>query len=101
MLLRPGQFARIRARVEIEKGALLVPQRAVSQLQNSYQVAIVDAENKAHLRPVKVGTRLGALWVVHEGLHPGDRVVVEGIQKVREGATVDPKPYEPASSEKS
>jgi len=101
LLLRPGQFARIRARVEIQKDALLVPQRAVSQLQGSYQVAIVDGENKAHLKPVKVGTRFGSLWVIREGLQPGDRVVVEGIQKVREGATVDPKPYEPAVAQKS
>lgn len=101
LLLRPGQFARIRARVETQKNALLVPQRAVSQLQGSYQVAIVDGDNKAHLRPVKVGPRFGALWVIQEGLKPGEHVVVEGLQKVREGATVDPQPYEPAGAEKS
>jgi membrane fusion protein (multidrug efflux system) len=80
----------VRATVHIAKGALLVPQRAVSQLQGGYQVAVVDADNKAHLRYVKVGDRSGSLWVIAEGLHPGDRVVVDGIQKVREGGAVNP-----------
>ena len=101
LLLRPGQFARIRARVRTEKAAIVVPQRAVSQLQGGYQIAIVDGENKAHLRPVKVGPRFGNLWVIQDGLKPGDRVVVEGLQKVREGASVDPKPYEPAAPQKT
>lgn len=96
LLLRPGQFARVRAKVRTEQGALLVPQRAVSQLQGSYQVAIVDGENKAHLRPVKVGPRVDALWIIQEGLKPDDRVIVEGLQKAREGVTVDPKPYQAA-----
>lgn len=96
LLLRPGQFARVKARVQLKKDALLVPQRAVSQLQGTYQVAVVDNDNKAHVKPVKVGARVNELWVIREGLQPGDRVIVEGAQKVREGVTVDPKPYEPA-----
>lgn len=89
-LLRPGQYARVRATVRISKDALLVPQRAVSQLQGGYQVAVIGADNKAHLQNVKVGDRSGSLWVIAEGLHPGDRIVVDGIQKVREGAAVNP-----------
>jgi membrane fusion protein (multidrug efflux system) len=90
LLLRPGQYARVRATVRVAKDALLVPQRAVSQLQGGYQVATVGADNKAHLQTVKVGDRSGSLWVITEGLHPGDRVVVDGIQKVREGVAVNP-----------
>jgi membrane fusion protein (multidrug efflux system) len=97
-LLRPGQYARVRATVRIAKGALLVPQRAVSQLQGGYQVAVVDADNTAHLRYVKVGDRSGSLWVIAEGLHPGDRIVVDGIQKVREGGAVNPVQPTPAAN---
>ena len=86
--LRPGQFARVRVKFDIKHDALLVPQRAVSELQGSYQVAVVDPENKVHIQPVKMGDRSGNLWIVEEGLRPGQRVVVEGIQKVREGLTV-------------
>jgi len=95
-LLRPGQFARIRAVVNVEKGALLVPARALSELQGGYQVATVDAANTVHIVTVKVGPASGSLTVVETGLHPGDRVVAEGIQKVREGAVVHPLPYTPA-----
>ena len=95
--LRPGQFARVRVKFDTRKGALLVPQRAVSELQGSYQVVVVDSDNKAHIRPIKVGERSGALWMIEEGLKPGERVVVEGIQKVKEGATVTPKPFEAAA----
>jgi membrane fusion protein, multidrug efflux system len=91
-LLRPGQYARVDAVVRIEKGALLVPQRAVAELQGSYQVATVDEANQAHLKTVKVGDRVGSLWIIEEGLSPGDRVIAEGIQKVREGALVNPRP---------
>src|SRR3989454_1062211 len=91
--LRPGQFARVRVKFDTRKGALLVPQRAVSELQGSYQIAVVDSDSKAHIRPVKVGERSGAMWIIEEGLKPGERVVVEGIQKVKEGATVTPKPF--------
>jgi membrane fusion protein (multidrug efflux system) len=86
--LRPGQFARVRVKFDLAHDALLVPQRAVSELQGSYQVAVVDADNKVHIQPVKVGDRSGSLWVIDEGLHPGDRVVAEGFQKIREGITV-------------
>ena len=86
--LRPGQFARIRVKIDARHDALLVPQRAVSELQGSYQVAVVGESNKIHIQPVKVGEKSGSLWVIEEGLHPGERVVVEGVQKVREGATV-------------
>ncbi len=98
-LLRPGQFARVRAVVNVEKGALLVPTRALTELQGSYQLVTVDAANHAHLVSVKVGESSGALSVV-EGLHPGDRVVVEGIQKVKEDAAVNPLPYSAAAAAK-
>jgi membrane fusion protein (multidrug efflux system) len=72
----------------MKHGALLVPQRAVSELQGSYQVTVMDEDNKVHIQPVHVGDRSGNLWIIEDGLHPGQRVVVEGIQKVREGMTV-------------
>jgi RND family efflux transporter MFP subunit len=86
--LRPGEFARVRVKLEVKHDALLVPQRAVSELQGSYQVDVVDADNKIHIRPVRVGERSGNLGMIEEGLHPGERVVVEGIQKIRDGITV-------------
>jgi membrane fusion protein (multidrug efflux system) len=86
--LRPGEFARVRVKFDLKRDSLLVPQRAVSELQGSYQVAVVDADNKVHIQPVKVGDRSGNLWIIEDGLHPGQRVVVEGTQKVREGVTV-------------
>jgi RND family efflux transporter MFP subunit len=92
-LLRPGQFARVRAVVSVVKGALLVPQRALSELQGGYQLATVDAENHAHIVNVKVGEPAGSLVVIETGLHPGDRVVVEGVQKVKEGTVVNPLPF--------
>src|SRR5438094_3608936 len=88
--LRPGEFGRVRVKFDVASGALLVPQRAVSELQGSYQVAVVGAENKVHIQPVRVGERSGPLWIIQEGLHPGQRVVVEGLQKVREGTVVNP-----------
>ena len=86
--LRPGQFARIRVKIDMKRDALLVPQRAVSELQGSCQVAVVGPENKIHIQPVRAGERSGNLWVIEDGLQSGQRVVVEGIQKVREGLTV-------------
>ena len=88
-ILRPGQFAKVRALIKI-KNALLVPQRAVMELQGSYQIAVVNAENKVDIRPVKVAERIDSLWVIDEGLKPGEQVVAEGIQKVRQGITVNP-----------
>jgi membrane fusion protein (multidrug efflux system) len=92
-LLRPGQYARIRAVVSVEKNALEVPQRAVTELQDGYQLAVVGPDNVVHLRPVKVGARVGSRWIITSGLKPDENVVVEGLQKVRQGATVNPKPY--------
>lgn len=86
--LRPGEFARVRVKLDVDHDSMLIPQRAVSELQGSYQVAVVEADNKIHIQPVQVGDRTGDLWVIKEGLRPGDRVVVEGLQKIREGVTV-------------
>jgi membrane fusion protein (multidrug efflux system) len=91
--LRPGQYGKIRARVGTTAGALLIPQRAVSETQGSYQVAVVDGSNKVSIRSVTPGDRVGSLWIVTEGLHAGERVVAEGIQKVRAGSEVKPKPF--------
>jgi membrane fusion protein (multidrug efflux system) len=90
-LLRPGQYAKIRAVTEVKKGALLVPQRAVNELQGGFQVAVVGSDDKAELRPVQPGERVGTQWVIDSGLKPGERVVVEGFSKVKSGATVVPK----------
>ena len=92
-VLRPGQYGKVRAVTRIKTAALLVPQRAVSELQGSYQVAVVGPDNKIDIRTVKVGERIGAMLIVEEGLKPGDIVVVEGMQKVRPGAAVNPKRY--------
>jgi RND family efflux transporter MFP subunit len=91
--LRPGEFARVRVKFDLASNSLLVPQRAVSELQGSFQVAVVDTDNKVHIQPVKVGERSGQLWVIQEGLKAGQRVVVEGVQKVKEGAIVNPTQY--------
>jgi membrane fusion protein (multidrug efflux system) len=93
-VLRPGQFARVRARTAIKKGALLVPQRAVMELQGRYQVAVVDRNNKVDIRPVKVADRVDSLWMIDEGLKAGEEVVTEGLQKVKQGAIVNAKPYQ-------
>ena len=90
-ILRPGQYAKVRVATDVRKAAILVPQRAVSELQGSYQVAVVGADNKATIKVVKPGPVEGNLWVIDEGLKPGDKVVVEGIQRVRSGMTVVPK----------
>ena len=89
-VLRPGQFGRVRFISYIRKGALLVPQKSVVELQGSYQVAVVGSDKKVSLRTVTVGERTGALWIVNTGLQPGERVVVEGVQKVRESMPVNP-----------
>jgi membrane fusion protein (multidrug efflux system) len=91
-ILRPGQYAKIRVAAETRKGALLVPQQAVQQLQGSNQVAVVGADNKVDIRSVKVGERVGNMWIITQGLKLGERVVVEGVQKVKSGMTVNPKP---------
>lgn len=92
-ILRPGGYGRIRAATNIRQGALVVPQRAVTEIQGSYQVAVVDADNKVSIRSVKVGDQTGSIWIIEEGLKPGERVVVEGVQKVHAGALVNPTPF--------
>lgn len=96
-LLRPGQFGRIRATMKVVKGALLVPQRAVTEMQGKFLLAIVGADNKVNIRPVVVGDRIGSDWLIAEGLKPGERVVAEGTQKVRPGMTVEAKPFVPTT----
>jgi RND family efflux transporter MFP subunit len=91
-LLRPGGYGRVRASVRTHDSALLVPQRAVIELQGSYQVAVVGDDNKVNIRPVTIGERVGKFWIVNQGLKAGERVVVEGLLKVRDGATVKPVP---------
>jgi len=93
-LLRPGGFARISAVTRVQQGALLVPARAVSELQGGYLIAVVGDDNKVSLRPVKVGPRAGTMWVIEDGLKLGERVVAEGTQKVRDGLVVNPKPFQ-------
>jgi membrane fusion protein (multidrug efflux system) len=92
-ILRPGQYALVRAKIETRHGAILLPQRAVMELQGSYQVATVDAENKAHIQSIQVGEQVGNDWLIEKGLAPNDRVVVEGSQRVKEGTVLDPQPY--------
>jgi RND family efflux transporter MFP subunit len=95
-ILRPGQYAKVRAATQVLKGALLVPQRAVSQLQGSDQVALVGPDNKISIRPVQTGERVGTMWVISSGLRVGDQVVAEGAQKVKDGAAVTPVPFNAA-----
>jgi membrane fusion protein (multidrug efflux system) len=92
-ILRPGQYGRVRAITSVKEGALLVPQRAVTEMQGSYRVAVVGDDNKVSIRPVKVGNRVGSMWIIEDGLKAGDRVVAEGTQKVRPDAVVNPKPF--------
>jgi RND family efflux transporter MFP subunit len=92
-ILRPGGYGKVRAATRTESGALVVPQRAVTELQGSYQVAVVDNENKVSIRTVTPGDRTGSDWIIVKGLKAGERVVAEGAQKVRPGSQVNPKPY--------
>jgi RND family efflux transporter MFP subunit len=94
-VLRPGQFGNVRFVADMKKGAMVIPQEAVNELQGSYQVAVVDENNKVSIRPVKMGERIGSMWEVTEGLKPGDRVIVQGLQKAREGSTVAVKDWTP------
>jgi membrane fusion protein (multidrug efflux system) len=100
-LLRPGQFARVRAVTKTKEKAILVPQRSVTEMQGSHQVAVVTPENKVDIRPVKVGQRSGNLWIIDQGLKPGERVVVEGLQKVKAGMSVAPKPFQDQPEDKA
>lgn len=93
-ILRPGQFARVRFPTALAKNALLVPQRSVMETQGTYQVAVVTPDNKASIRPVNVGERVGNMWIIKDGVQPSERVIVEGFQKAREGSPVVPKPFQ-------
>ena len=97
-LLRPGQYGKIRVTMSVNKDALLVPQRAVTEMQGKYLVAVVGADNKVEIRPVTVGERIGTEWIVSTGLKPGESVVAEGTQKVKPGVTVSPKPFAPPTA---
>jgi membrane fusion protein (multidrug efflux system) len=92
-ILRPGQYGKVRAIVGIQENALLVPQRAVTELQGNYQVAVVNDDNKVAIATVKVGDRVGRLWTINEGLKAGQRVITDGAMKVRPGVQVNPKPF--------
>ncbi len=92
--LRPGQFAKARAVIDTISGALLVPERALVELQGSYQIGVIGEDNKAEIRPIKIGPRFNRQVVVTQGLKEGDKVIVEGIQKVRPGMAVTAKPYQ-------
>src|SRR6202795_4850583 len=91
-ILRPGQYGRVRVETNMKTGALLVPQSAVGQLQGSYQAAVVGSDHKVSMRAVKPGETVGTNWVIDSGLKPGEQVVVEGLQKLKEGTLVTPKP---------
>ena len=95
-LLRPGLFGKVRATVSVQKDALLVPQRAVTEIQGRYLIAVVGAENKVELRAVVPGERIGTEWIITDGLKDGETIIVEGTQKVRPGSTVSPKTIGPA-----
>lgn len=90
-IVRPGQYARVRAAVDLKQGAILVPQRALSELQGIYNVAVVGGDDTVEIRMVKPGERIGTLWIVDSGLKAGERIVVEGLQKVRTGIKVKPE----------
>lgn len=92
-LLRPGQFGKVRVMTDMKKGALLVPQRAVTDMQGRYLVAVVGSDNKVGIRPVKATETVGSDSIIEDGLKPGERIVAEGIQKVKDGLVVNPKPY--------
>jgi len=101
-VLRPGQYGRVRTVTRVQNGALLVPQRAVTELQGSYQVAVVGNDDKVSIRTVKVGDRVGDMWIINDGLKPGERVVAEGVQKVHPGTLVNPKPFaQPAEAKRA
>lgn len=91
-MLRPGQYGRVHVETNMKKDALLIPQSAVAQSQGSYQVAVVDSDHKVNMRAVKPGETVGTMWVIDEGLKPGEQVVVEGLQRLKEGTVVTPKP---------
>ncbi len=91
-VLRPGQYGRVRVETSVKKDALLLPQSSVAHLQGSYQVAVVGSDRKVSMRTVKPGATVGTMWVIDEGLKPGEQVSAEGPQRLREGNLVTPKP---------
>jgi membrane fusion protein (multidrug efflux system) len=95
-ILRPGMFGRVRAITGMDKGALLVPQRSVVEAQGSYSVVVVGGDNKASIRPVKTGERVGDMWVITSGVKAGEQVIAEGVQKAKEGGLVRTKEFSPA-----
>jgi membrane fusion protein (multidrug efflux system) len=99
--LRPGGYGQVRAVMSVKKGALLVPQRAVTDMQGKYLVAVVGADNKVAIRPVKVAERIGSDWIIEEGLKAGEKVIVEGTQKVKPDMTVNPQPFDPDKAAKA
>jgi membrane fusion protein (multidrug efflux system) len=92
--LRPGQYGRVRTATQTLPGALLVPQQAVSDLQGTHRVAVVDGNNKVSIRAVNLGETIGTQWIIRDGVKPGERVIVEGLQKVRQGMQVNPKAFQ-------
>ncbi len=92
-ILRPGGYGKVRAATRVQNDALLVPQRAVAELQGTFQVALVDGENKVSIQTIEVGPQVGTRWIIEKGLKPGQRVIVDGAQKVRPGMRVNPKPF--------
>jgi membrane fusion protein (multidrug efflux system) len=97
-VLRPGQYARIRAVTDLRKGALLIPQQAVSELQGVYQVGVVGSDNKVTIKTVKLGPQSGDMWVAESGLQLGENVIVDGLQRVKTGMTVAPTPFKDTQS---
>ena len=98
-MLRPGQYGKVRFVPDSVQNALVVPQEAVTELQGNFQVAVVDQNNKVSIRPIKMGERIGPMWQITEGLKPGDKVVVQGVQKAREGSTVTVKEWTPPANQ--
>ena len=92
-ILRPGGFGTVRFVTDMQKGALLVPQKSVIEVQTDYQVVVVGADNKVSFRPVKVGARVGENWIITDGLKLGDKIVAQGFMKLRDGMPVNPKPF--------
>ena len=93
LILRPGQYGKVRALTQTRTNVILLPQRAVTQLQGMYQVRVVDNQHKAHVQPVSVGEQIGSDWIIEKGLQPGASVIVEGLSKANEGVVVNPKPF--------
>ncbi len=97
-LLRPGQFAKVRIKGQVIDGAIMIPQRCVMEIQGLFNVFVVDSSNKVETREIKVGSKVGSLWQITEGLKPGERVIFEGLQKVRDGVVANPEIVEFKSS---